>query len=233
VGLSKGEAFVFRTRPFAESDLIVTLFTERWGKRTLIAKRARRFDSPLGGAFDLLNRVEVVFYPRARMDLASQASLLEGYTELKRDLEGTSTALAVARALDRLLAPHQEEKETYGLFRRFLDLLERKEAPIDRVKLAATLKVLALSGHRPQLVACVACGKRSGSVSFSCERGGLLCEGCARGGEFAVSRGLALSLDSLLHLPLERSGVVALSVEDAVLAGEVLSSYVARCASGS
>lgn len=233
MGLLKGEGFVLRARPFAESDLIVTLFTERWGKRTLIAKRARRFDSPLGGVFDLLNHVEAVFYPQARMDLASQGALLQAFPELKRDLETVSAALAVAQVLDRLLAPHQQEREAYVLFGRFLGLLEEKAARLDMIRLAATLKILSLFGHRPHLSACVSCGGTSGQFVFSGERGGILCARCAVGEEAAMTRGLALSLDSLARFPLERSGVVTISAAETLLASEVLSNYVHRLTSGS
>ena len=233
MGLQRGEGFVLRARPFAESDLILTVFTEGWGKRSLIAKGARRFDSPLGGVFDLLNQVEVVFYPRARMDLASQGALLCGFSELKRDLEAVSSALVVARVLDSLLAPHQQERGAYLLFGRLLALLERKAVPHDRMRLAATLKILSLCGHRPHLTTCVACGRASGPFAFSCERGGVLCAVCAAGDEVAMSRGLALALDTLGRLPLDRAGVVAFSQAETAQAGEVLSSYVGRCASGS
>ncbi|MCK4392159.1 recombination protein O N-terminal domain-containing protein, partial [Candidatus Bipolaricaulota bacterium] len=37
LGLLRADGFVLRIRDFAESDLIVTLFTEQWGKRTAIA----------------------------------------------------------------------------------------------------------------------------------------------------------------------------------------------------
>ncbi len=233
MSLQRGEGFVLRARPFAESDLILTLFTERWGKRALIAKGARRFDSRLGGVFDLLNQVEVVFYPRARMDLVSQGALLRGFPDLKRDLEAVSTALDVARILDSLLAPHQQERGNYVLFGELLTLLESKGVPCDRARLAATVKILSLCGHRPHLTTCVACGRTSGPFAFSYERGGILCAVCAAGGEVAMTRGLALAVDSLARLPLERAGIVAFSPGEAAQAGEVLSRYAGRCAAGS
>lgn len=228
MGLQQGEGFVLRARDFAESDLIVTLFTEQWGKRTAIAKGARRFNSRLGGVFDLLNRVEVVFYQRARLDLVSQGALLHGFPQLKGDLDAVSAALAVGRLLDHLLPLHQPEGRAYALFSRFLDLLEAGDRPADRLRLSAVLKLLTLLGHRPQFNACVRCGATAGPFLFVGGRGGVLCSTCAGGKGIKISRGLARSLDWLLRLPLERAGVVRLSGEERDLASEILNVYIDR-----
>ena len=231
LGLLRGNGFVLRIRDFGESDLIVTLFTEQWGVRTAIAKRARRHDSRVGGVFDLLNQVEVVFYPKPGLDLVSQAALLKEFSKLKRDLDTVSAALSVGTLLDRLLSPHQPEGRAYALFSRFLDLLE-DGLPSDRLRLSAMLKLFALLGHRPRFRACIRCGEEEGPFLFVSRCGGVLCETCARGGGSEVSRGLALTLDFLLRLPLERSAVVHLTLEEAHSAVEVVNGYMNHLASG-
>jgi len=223
---------VLRIRDFAESDLIVTLFTEQWGKRTAIAKRARRLDSRLGAVFDLLNRVEIVFYPKARLDLVSQGSLLQGFPHLKGDLNVVVAALLVGRLLDRLLPFHQPEERVYSLFGRFLDLLEAGDHSVDRLRLSVTLKMLAFLGHRPRLTSCVRCGSESGPFLFASECGGVLCRTCARREGIKISRGLALSLDAFLRLPLERVNVTHLCPEDIRVAVKIIDGYVDHLASG-
>jgi len=232
LGLLRADGFVLRIRDFAESDLIVTLFTEQWGKRTAIAKRARRLNSRLGGVFDLLNRVEVVFYTKARLDLVSQGALLQGFPHLKGDLNVVAAALLVGRFLDRLLPFHQPEEQVYSLFGRFLDLLEAGDHSVDRLRLSVTLKLLAFLGHRPRLADCVRCGSESGPFLFASECGGVLCRACARREGIKISRGLALSLDAFLRLPLERVNVVHLCPEDIRVAVKVVDGYVDHLANG-
>jgi len=233
LGLLRADGFVLRIRDFAESDLIVTLFTEQWGKRTAIAKRARRLNSRLGGVFDLLNRVEVVFYPKSRLDLVSQGALLQGFPHLKGDLNVVAAALLVGRLLDRLLPFQQPEERVYSLFGRFLDLLEAGNDSVDRLRLSVTLKLLAFLGHRPRLTSCVRCGSESGPFLFASECGGVLCRACTRREEgIKISRGLALSLDAFLQLPLERVNVIHLCPEDIRVAVKVVDGYVDHLASG-
>lgn len=233
MGLLRADGFVLRIRDFAESDLIVTLFTEQWGKRTAIAKRARRLNSRLGGVFDLLNRVEVVFYPKSRLDLVSQGALLQGFPHLKGDLNVVAAALLVGRLLDRLLPFHQPEERVYSLFGRFLNLLEAGDHSVDRLRLSVTLKLLGFLGHRPRLAGCVRCGSESGPFLFASECGGVLCRACTRREEgIKISRGLALSLDAFLRLPLERVNVIHLCPEDIRVAVKVVDGYVDHLASG-
>ncbi len=232
MGLLQGIGFVLRTRDYAESDLIVTLFTEGWGKRTAIAKRARRFDSRLGGVFDLLNRVEVVFYEKPRLDLASQGALLNGFPHLKSDLKSISAALAIGRTLDRLLPLHQREDHTYALFHRFLTLLEEGEVPTEQLSLATWMKTLSLLGHRPHLQACARCGESAGPFFFVPAQGGLLCSACSHGNGIAITRGLALSLHTLSSRPLERAGVIRLTTDEIELSHNLIVSYTDHLASG-
>jgi len=233
LGLLRADGFVLRIRDFAESDLIVTLFTEQWGKRTAIAKRARRLNSRLGGVFDLLNRVEVVFYPKSRLDLVSQGALLQGFPHLKGNLNVVAAALLVGRLLDRLLPFHQPEERVYSLFGRFLNLLEAGDHSVDRLRLSVTLKLLGFLGHRPRLAGCVRCGSESGPFLFASECGGVLCRACTRREEgIKISRGLALSLDAFLRLPLERVNVIHLCLEDIRVAVKVVDGYVDHLASG-
>ena len=225
LALVQGTGFVLRIRKFAESDLIVTLFTDKWGKRTAIAKQARRLSSRIGGVFDLLNQVEVVFYEKPGLDLISQGSLIQGFLGLKSNLKTVSVALSVGRLLNRLLPPCQPERQVYALFSLFLKMLDSGDVPMDQLRIAFTMKVLTLLGHRPHLNSCLNCDATTDSFSFIAHRGGVLCSKCSQGRGIPVSRGLLLSLESLLRFSLPRAGVVHLSLKDIQLANEILILY--------
>lgn len=232
MSLTRGTAIVLRIRDFSESDLIVTLFTEQWGKRTMIAKGARSLRSKFGGVFDLLNQVEVVFYEKPRLDFVGQAALLEPYLALKGNLETVTAALSVSRLLERLLPLHQQEEHAYELFARFLTLFGAGEVPADRLQLAATLKLVSILGHRPNLHACGRCKRRSGPFVFVPGEGGLRCTRCGPQDGIPITVGLARSLEALLTSPLERAGRLRLSAQDCESARNVLAAYVDHLVSG-
>ncbi len=225
MGLERGEAFVLRVHDYAESDLIITLFTERWGKRTAIAKGARRFNSRLGGTFDLLNRVEIVFYDKPRVDLISQGSIVESYNGLKHDYSTVAAVLAVGRLLDRLLPFQQVELSSYTIFARLLSLVEGDRSRSEVTALAAMLKILSVLGHRPRLTECVRCGSKQEALMFVPTQGGIVCVNCGDNG-IALTRGLALSLDALIERPLARAGLIRIAEGDLERAREVIDVYV-------
>ena len=225
LALLQGEGFVLKIRDFAEADLLVTLFTKQWGKRNAIAKGVKRLNSRLGGVFDLLNDVEIVFYEKPRLDLVSQGALRHGYPKLKRELDGVTVALRVGRLLEQLLSLHQPEARVYSLFAQFLDLLEQGYPEREILHLSVVLKLLALLGHRPQLNACVQCGRLTADLVFVASRGGVFCRHCGDEGGMKIDYGLARGLEALLRLPLEKAVVVRFSANDRVVAQKILDIY--------
>lgn len=227
MAIERGQAYVLRIRDFAESDVIVTLFTKDWGRRTAIAKRARRLNSRMGGVFDLLNLVEVVFYAKEQLDLISQGDLISGYPLLKNSLKSTLTALDSCKLLDQLVPLHQQEPAAYTIFAQLLALLEAGQQPPEQTGIAAQLKLLSVLGHRPQLTACVRCGRTLGPFRFMPARGGIVCDKCAKEG-LSISRGLGLSLNTLIDNPLERAGIVRLKDQDLTRAHQMINLYRAH-----
>src|SRR6185295_11062019 len=62
-------AYVLRTRPYGELDLIVTLLTDRHGKITGIAKAAKHSRRRFGGTLQPFIHVRAVFRQRPHADL--------------------------------------------------------------------------------------------------------------------------------------------------------------------
>lgn len=65
------EAFIFRTYPFKEGDLIVSFFTRDQGKLRGVARRARKPKSSFGSGLERLSRVTMSYYQRENRELAS------------------------------------------------------------------------------------------------------------------------------------------------------------------
>ena len=58
------EAFVLRTYPFQEGDLIVSFFTRDQGRLRGVAKRAKRLKSVFGSTLERLSQVRVSYYQK-------------------------------------------------------------------------------------------------------------------------------------------------------------------------
>src|SRR6059036_4105985 len=82
-------ALVLRTRPYGESDRIVTLITEQHGKVTGIAKGAKNSRRRFAGSLEPFVLIRAVFRQRTTSDLAFllRCELLGVWRELTRDLD--------------------------------------------------------------------------------------------------------------------------------------------------
>src|SRR5689334_18160524 len=82
-------ALVLRTRPYGESDRIVTLLTEQHGKVTGIAKGAKNSRRRFAGTLEPFVRIVAVFQHRSTSDLVFllRCELLGVWRAFTRDLD--------------------------------------------------------------------------------------------------------------------------------------------------
>lgn len=225
-------ALVLRTRPFAESDRIVTLITELHGKVTGIAKGAKNSRRRFAGTLEPFVHVRAVFRQRQSADLVFllRCELLATLRSFTRDLDRFAAGSYVLELTDRMVLGRESGREVYRLVTEALRLLDGG-APVEAVLRAYELHLLAASGYAPALAHCRGCGRAAGSVEtlfLAVERGGLVCRACVRPGEALrpVAASTARALARLAEEPLAAAaadppaaGADAAAVVEQLLAG--------------
>ena len=185
------EAIVLRQHPLGEADLLLTLFTPQEGKLRAVAKGVRRLTSKLAGHLEPLTRVELSLSVGQGLDVVSQAQMVEGFASVKGDLARTSRALYLAELVDGFAVERSGNPALYGLLLEALALLgqEVEAGPLLR---SFEVRLLDLSGFRPELQVCVECRQppEEGLQRYTPDGGGLLC------GECAPPRARVMSLSS-------------------------------------
>ncbi len=177
-------AFVLRTRPYGESDLIVTFITDQHGKLTGIGKGAKNSKRRFPGTLQPFLNVRVVFRQRAATELAFllRCELIEAFGGIADDLDRFAAGSYVLDLTDRMVLGRESGADVYGLVREALRLLAAG-APPDPLLRALELHLLRASGYAPALDRCRTCGAPADSALFlTVERGGLLCRRCVPAG---------------------------------------------------
>ncbi|HYR96601.1 MAG TPA: DNA repair protein RecO [Candidatus Binatus sp.] len=180
-------AFVLRTRPYGESDRIVTLMTEQHGKLTGIAKGAKNSRRRFGGTLEPFVRILAVFQQRSASDLVFllRCELLGVWRAFTRDLDRFAAGSYVLELTDLMVLGREPGREVYRLLYDALALLDGG-APTEPVLRAFELHLLAATGYAPVLDHCRACGAAGGEADLlylTVERGGFVCRTCVRPGE--------------------------------------------------
>lgn len=178
---SAADAVILRRRPYGEADLILTLLTPDWGKRTLLARSARRSVRRFAGGLDPFSRIRIVAgRARGGMDDLREAVLDQAFPALRTDPLRVAIASLWAEALDRWLEPAAPQPGLFELMKTALTTLDAGDIPAERVHLIFQLRFLALAGLSPDLAHCRGCGRPlDGEPVFAdLPAGGFRCPAC-------------------------------------------------------
>jgi DNA repair protein RecO (recombination protein O) len=204
------EALILRSVDFGESDRILHLLVPEAGRLTAIAKGARRSMRRFAGTLDLFNhlRVRIAWQRPGRMSRLDQARLLRGFAPLRSDAARFALGCYLLELLDRLAPEGAERAEAARLFAFALSALEWIAArpPTPELRVWLELRALDALGLRPELRACVRCGREPGprdASLFHVAEGGPLCGACAAPHEalLRIERGTLRALEQGLRLP--------------------------------
>jgi DNA repair protein RecO (recombination protein O) len=171
------DAFVLRTWPVHEADLIVSFFTRDYGKIKGIAKAALKSRKRFGGALEPMTLARAFFAERPRQELVRLDQLETMRSPLSAPVDYARAAVLsfYAEVLEETL-PEHDPHET--VFRLLLAVLE--ETTVENPWMPLTyfsLWMTRLMGWLPDLTNCTVCGERlaPGEASFHAQADGLFC----------------------------------------------------------
>ena len=153
-------AIVLRTRPYGESDKIVSFLTEQFGKITGIAKGAMRSRRRFANSLEPFALVNLCFQDRPNSSLAFilTAELIFSYRQLATSLECICHAAYMVEITDGLVGERDESLAVYQHLRDGLRYLEQHGTSF-RFLTTFELKLLRLVGYQPVLDNCRRCGR--------------------------------------------------------------------------
>jgi len=207
-------AIVLRSRPYGESDKIVSLLTERYGKITGIAKGALRSRKRFVNSLEPFSLVQLRFQERANANLVFilASDLTCCFRRLTTSLELISHASYLVEITDGLTG---ERDENLALFEHLSGGLRHLEEHGSSLRFLTSfeLKLLKLAGYQPVLDSCKRCGecrldRGSAHWHFSPLDGGILCQICARTRKEILPLGAA-AVEILTALQAESSELPA------------------------
>ena len=180
---------VLRETETKETDKILTVLTPDLGKISLIARGARRRNSPLAAGCQLLAYSELTIYQRGAWRYVSEASTIELFDGVRRDFELLSLASYFAELTESVSGEEQPAPEILSLLLNALYALSALKKDPLLVKPVFELRLMALSGFEPLADGCAVCGKKEPErPMLDVVQGVVHCAGCKQ------SAGLSLPL---------------------------------------
>jgi DNA repair protein RecO (recombination protein O) len=177
-------AILLRRKSYGDADLIVTLLTEDRGKRTLLARSARRSVRRFAGCLDPFSLLQIVAAPgKGGLDELREASLDRVFPALRSDPYRMAVAGCWSELVDGWLEPAVPQESIFGLLRTALGHLDGDRTPPERVHLIFQFRFLELAGLAPDLDRCGRCRRplKDGPIFPDIPAGGFRCGSCANG----------------------------------------------------
>jgi len=192
------DAVVLRVINYSDTSLIVRLFTEQFGKVTVIAKGARRPKSRSFGTGLLQppNHITVWYQHKEGRDIQTliKSEFVERYAGLTADLARSAAALVTVEMLDRAVHDYDPHPLLFRLITATLRQLNQTGRDVAVVLHFYQLHLARQLGFGPRLSSCGQCGRPMNKASLDMSNGSLLCDRCR------TQEGIRLGRPSLEHL---------------------------------
>ena len=152
------EAYVLRSYPFREADLIVSFLTRDQGRLRGIARRARRPKGPFGSGLERLSQVTRQYFQRENVELCKMdgCELLQSQFSLANNYTASVGLDFIAEICDQILPAGEPNERFFRLLTAILEYI--RQAPSDRTEEATwtaiqyfSLWAVRLSGFLPDL----------------------------------------------------------------------------------
>jgi DNA repair protein RecO (recombination protein O) len=209
-------AILLRRVEYGDYDLILTFLTRDFGKMSAIAKSARKSAKRFAGRLELFAVLRIFCNAgnRGGLPILQEAELVNLHPAIRTDIIKTAHASYWAELIDRWTEEAQQQVDLFHLLLHVYGQLNSGIASAAETGIIFQIRLLALTGHQPDLQRCGIC-RRSLDQSADSEflvdlpKGGLICRRCApnmAGGRILLTRGTIKQLLWLAKVQLNKTG---------------------------
>ena len=228
----KTQALVIHALDYGESDRILTLYSQDFGKLKGIAKGARRSKKRFPNALEPLSYCNIIFSRKGRGTLAliEGCDVINHHANIRSDLERTLLSSYLTELVDKFTLEGKKNGDLFGLLLTFLGLVDGGLC-CEALTRFFEIRLLKLAGYEPVLDRCMVCKRPLGEETtyhFIINAGGLRCNNCHRDDHDSLSISLGTIKTLLLGKEIDtaRIGRITLSDQTAQESRNVLHCFI-------
>lgn len=170
---------VLKTVKLSDSDVLITIFSDKHGKITAVAKGARNAKSKLNSAAQLFVYGEYSLSMGSKWNYVNSVDVYDSYYVIREDLESLTYASYFMELTSFVLPEDTANLKLFSILKNALECLKDQKCSGRFLKVIYELKCLDLLGYRPETTRCIECGTTEELYYMSIEEGGVLCQACA------------------------------------------------------
>lgn len=170
----KTKGIVVKESPVGDYDKRLIILTKDYGKITAFAKGCRRSQNKMMASSSLFAYSELVLYKGRNSYNVSQASLVEGFYDLRYDVELLTYGMYMLEFVEHVAKEDEEEAALLRWLLISLRALSRQKVAARLAVRIFELKAMSLLGFTPWLNECTVCQEENVAY-FSSLEGGVVC----------------------------------------------------------
>lgn len=145
----KIEGIVLKRFNVRETDRLITLFTKKQGKMTVLSKGIRRITSRYAPHLELFRHIQGYIVSGKTMPLLIEAQTISSFSFLQNDIEKIARAYKFVEEVDRLCPDGQPHEEVFVLLLQALQSLLQTDDHLDIFSSLFTHQLLWELGYLP------------------------------------------------------------------------------------
>jgi DNA repair protein RecO (recombination protein O) len=177
------KAIVLKKVDRKEADQLFTLYTEDFGKLTVLGRAIRKISSKLRSGIEIFYLSEIEFIQGKAYKILTDAILIEKFDNIRKDLRKLTIAIKITEALDNLIQDRESDERVWSLLLGVFKKLNNINFEIKNLKLIYHYffwNLLSILGYKPELYQCSICQEKlkPEKLYFSKKEGGVICQKC-------------------------------------------------------
>lgn len=170
---------VLKTVKLSDSDVLITIFSDKHGKITAVARGARNPKSRLNSSAQLFVYAEFSLSMGSKWNYVNSVEVYESFYSIREDLLQLTYASYFMELTSFVLPEDTANLKLFSILKNILECLKANKCSGKLLKIIYELKSLDVLGYRPETTYCIECGAKENLHHISIEEGGLLCNNCA------------------------------------------------------
>ena len=146
--LTKVEGYVLRAIPYGENNKIITILTEELGKRTAMARGAKKPASRFSAVTQPFTHGHFLLQQGKGMGTLQQAEIIQSMRHIREDFLKTAYASVITELVDKLTEQDVASSGIYQLLHQAMQAIEEEQDP-EAILLFVEWKMLPVAGIRP------------------------------------------------------------------------------------
>lgn len=204
----KTKAIVLKSTDYNENDKLLVLLSEDLGIVYAYAPGAKKLKGKLSPSVSMLCYGEFVLFKKGEKYIIDSAEPERIFYGIREELDSLAYASYFCETCIETVTSEESQTDVLKLLLNTLHFLENKKIDATILKSIFELRMMAIIGFAPDLIACNECGDyEKEKYWFSCKNGNAVCTDCKKSGEsddICISGATFLAARHITYSPLKQ-----------------------------